>query len=74
MDENIGLEEQKNKDTITIGQIKEISSQDREVFIKPAGRRVYYIGSMRNIPKVASKILCILRMSDNIEFALLGQG
>jgi hypothetical protein len=35
---------------VTIRQIKEISSQNRRVFIKPSGRRIYYIGNMNDIP------------------------
>lgn len=50
MDEKNDLEEQKREKAITIIQIKEISSPARQVYIKPFGRRVYYIGSMRDIP------------------------
>jgi len=40
--------------------------------VKQNSDNLDYVAKLEKV--VASKILCILRMSDNIEFALLGQG
>jgi len=44
------LQEEKNKDALTIRKIRDIIRASHDVFIKPPGRRVYFLGEMQDVP------------------------
>lgn len=44
------LQEEKNKDALTIRKIRDIVRASHDVWVKPAGRRLYFLGEMKDIP------------------------